>query len=281
MKNFEDDFYKLLHLLKIGEPFAFNRFSDGELYMLQNKEVILGDHMVKIGDRVEKAPYHEEDFKRFHPEEHSFYRDRLVEAFKFTKRNYFKGLSCRCCVGEDNFQWQLEFHGHSDENFTWANLLVNGNYQKFIREMYPLFNDYRTVFICNKKNDLTVMPFVVKDFRVGYNAMVNDYGLIEEIKSWIDTHGIERHLFLFSASAFSKMAIHQLYAHCDRNTYIDVGHDAESLYGNETGQDLFKILLAGRKGERIFTKFASGNSGQGDLNYVQEIIQPIKAGRYR
>jgi len=49
MKNFEDDFYRLLHLLKTREPFAFNRFSDGELYMLQNKEVILGDHMVKIG----------------------------------------------------------------------------------------------------------------------------------------------------------------------------------------------------------------------------------------
>jgi len=251
MKNFEEDFYRLISLLKAGEPFAFNRFSDGELYMLQNKEVILGDRMVKIGDRVEKAPYHEEDFKHFDPAEHAFFRDRLIDAFKFTKRNYFKGISCRCCVGEENFRWQLDFHGAYDENFTWANLLVNGNYPKFIREMYPLFNAYRTVVVCNKKNDLTVMPFVVKDFRVGYNAMVNDYGLIEEIKTWIDSQRIAGHLFLFSASAFSKMAIHQLFAHCDRNTYIDVGTTLNPFMGMRLDRTYLRSFWLGEKGEDL------------------------------
>jgi hypothetical protein len=256
MKNFEDDFYKILELLKTREPFAFNRFSDGELYILQNMELILDDNLVKIGKRVEKGPYHTADFKRFHPEEHSFYRDRLVDSFKFTKRNYFKGLSCRCCVGDENYQWQLDFHGEYDSNFTWANLLVNGNYPKFIREMYPVFNDYKAVFICNNKNDLSALPFVVKDFRVGYNAMINDYGLIETIKNWIDKNRIEGHLFLFSASSLSKMAIHQLYEHSDRNTYIDVGTTLnpfmhmrldrtylKSFWLGATGSDLNKICI--------------------------------------
>lgn len=251
MKDFEDDFYKLLALLKVGEPFAFNRFSDGELYILQNKELILDDNLVKIGDRVEKGPYQTEDFKRFHPEEHAFYRDRLIDAFRFTKKNYFKGLSCRCCVGEENFKWQLDFHGPHDQNFTWANLLVNGNYPKFMREMYPLFNDYKTVFICNKKNDLSVLPFVVKDFRVGYNAMVNDYGLIEVIKTWIDENRVEGHLFLFSATSFSKMAIHQLYAHCDRNTFIDVGTTLNPFMGMSLDRTYLKSFWLGEKGKDL------------------------------
>lgn len=223
MKSFVGDFYKLLDLLKAGESFAFNRFSDGELYILQGKELILDSQQVKVGERVTDGRYQHEDHKRFHPEEHSFYRDRLIDAFKFHKHNYFNGLSCRCCVGEEDFRWQVDFLGSSDPNFTWANLLVNGNYPKFIREMYPVFNNYRTVFVCNEKADLSVLPFLVKDFRVGYNAMINDYGLIETMKNWIDENNVAGHLFLFSASSFSKMAIHQLYEHCDKNTYIDVG----------------------------------------------------------
>lgn len=222
-KTFNSDFNKLLDLLDRKIPFAFNRFSDGELFILQNKELILGEVNSQVGDNTVKIGYRKEDHKHFKPEEHTFYRDRLIDSFKYRADNYFKGLSCRCCIGEKDFQWQLDFHGDYDDNFTWANLLVNGNYQKFIHEMYPLFNKYETVFICNENARTSTFPFVVKDFRVGYNAMVNDYGLIEEIKNWIDKNNINGYLFLFSASSFSKMAIHQLYNHNNLNTYIDVG----------------------------------------------------------
>lgn len=151
-KSFAGDFYKLCELLKAREPFAFNRFSDGELYILQDKELIFDAQQVKVDAKVTAGIYHEDDYKKFVPGEHSFYRDRLIDAFKYQSKNYFKGLSCRCCVGEENFQWQLDFHGKYDENFTWANLLVNSNYPRFIREMYPLFNNYKTVFVCNEKS---------------------------------------------------------------------------------------------------------------------------------
>jgi len=248
MKNFEKDFYKLCGLLKAKEPFAFNRFSDGELFILQDKELILDAKQVKVGNQVTEGLYKKEDFKHFNPQEHSFYRDRLADAFRFQKKNYFNGISCRCCVGEENFQWQLDFHGEYDENFTWANLLVNGNYGKFIHEMYPLFNEYKTVFICNENADLSVMPFIVKDFRVGYNAMINDYPLIEKLKNWISEENIEGYLFLFSASSFSKMAIHQLYEFCDKNTYIDVGTTLNPFMGMRLDRSYLKSFWLGEKG---------------------------------
>lgn len=251
MKNFVDDFYRLVSLLKAREPFAFNRFSDGELYILQNREVLLGDNVVKIGDKVTKGHYQKEDFKHFLPAEHSFHRERLAEAFRYTAKNYFKGLSCRCCVGEENFRWQLEFHGKEDENFTWANLLLNGNYGRFIREMYPLFNGYPAVIVCNENTDVTPLPFVRKDFRVGYNAMVNDYGLIETMKRWIDENGVRGHLFLFSAASFAKLAIHQLYEHCPANTYLDVGTTLNAFTGSRLDRSYLRAFWLGAKHEDI------------------------------
>ena len=41
MKNFREDFFKLKRKLGNKENFAFSRFSDGEMYILQNKEVVL------------------------------------------------------------------------------------------------------------------------------------------------------------------------------------------------------------------------------------------------
>lgn len=250
-KSFVGDFYKLCGLLRTREPFAFNRFSDGELYILQNKELVLDSQQVKVGARVTEGIYKAEDHKRFHPEEHAFYRDRLVDAFRYQARNYFNGLSCRCCVGEENFRWQLDFHENYDENFTWANLLVNGNYPRFIHEMYPLFNNYKTVFVCNEKADLSVMPFLVKDFRVGYNAMVNDYELIAKMKAWIDENNISGYLFLFSASSFSKMAIHQLYEHSPVNTYIDVGTTLNPFMDMRPDRTYLKSFWLGTKGKDL------------------------------
>ncbi|NQU88025.1 MAG: hypothetical protein HQ541_19935 [Mariniphaga sp.] len=228
-KDFVNEFYRFCELLQNKTPFAFNRFSDGELYILQNKELILGESSSKVGSSTINIGYRKEDHKHFKPEEHSFYREKLIDSFKYVKKNYFKGLSCRCCVGKNEFKWQLDFHGEYDDNFTWANLLVNGNYSRFIHEMYPIFNEYKTVFICNEHARVSTFPFVVKDFRVGYNAMINDYGLIQEIKDWIDKNNIEGYLFLFSASSFSKMAIHQLFEHNTKNTFIDVGTTLNSF----------------------------------------------------
>lgn len=224
-KTFSGDFYKILDLLKNNIPFAFNRFSDGELFILQNKELILDNNLIKIGDVSRSGPYVKEDFKHFDPKEHGFCRDKLMEAFKHRQKNYFKGLSCKCCTSSVDFNWQLEVLKADlhDEDLTWANLLLNGNYASFMSEMLPLFKNYKTVFICNEKANLESLPFVVKDFRVGYNAMINDYHKIDEIRKWISDNNISGYLFLFSASSFSKMAIHQLFEAAPNNTYIDVG----------------------------------------------------------
>ena len=82
--------------------------------------------------------------------------------------------------------------------------------------------------------------------------MINDYGLIEEIKNWILENNIEKYLFLFSASSFSKMAIHQLYEACDKNTYIDVGTTLNPFINMKLDRAYLSALWCGANTEDAF-----------------------------
>ena len=97
-RNFQEDFYYLLNKLKQGENFAFQRFSDGEMDVMQNLHLQLAHNIVKVGNWQIRKNYQEVDYKEFNPKirEHQIFRERLIEAFKFCKKNYYKGISCRC-----------------------------------------------------------------------------------------------------------------------------------------------------------------------------------------
>jgi len=223
MKNFRGDFVKLKTKLENKEHFAFSRYSDGEMYILQNKELVLDQGLIQIGDEKQGGVYQAPDFKHFDPKEHGFYQQKLVESLQYKQPNYYRGISCSCCVGKEQFDWQVDLAGGDDETLTWANLWVNGNYPLFITHILPIFYSRDCVFIGHEDANLDRLPFFVKDFRVGYNAMINDYGKIEEIAEWIRENNIENHVFLFSASSFTNLAVYQLFREFPNNTYIDIG----------------------------------------------------------
>jgi len=223
MKNFREHFVYFRDKLRNKENFAFSRYSDGEMYILKNVESKLDDGIIQIGDRIQHGVYQPADFKHFDPTEHGFYQQKLVETLQYKQPNYYKGISCSCCVGKENFDWQVDLAGGDDESLTWANLWVNGNYPFFVKEILPIFYSRDCVFIGHTEAKLDRLPFFVKDFRVGYNAMINDYGKIEEIAEWIRTNNIKNHIFLFSASTFTNLAVYQLFREFPDNTYIDIG----------------------------------------------------------
>jgi hypothetical protein len=226
MKTFQKHFDMLLEKLKNGEHFGYCRFSDGELRIMQNVELKLASDHNKIGEHIKSASYHLEDHKHFNPNEHQFFHNKLMESYRFKKNNYYVGLSCRCCVGDKDFQQMLNWYEGdiNSDNLTWANLFLNGNYQQFLDRFIPELKNKKVVYIVNENADLSKLPFnIVKDFRVGRNCIINDYGLIDDVKKWIDDNGIENHIFLFSASSLSNFMIHQLFEYNDKNTYVDIG----------------------------------------------------------
>jgi len=223
-KDFERHFWKLQNKLKNGENFAFARYSDGEMNVMQNQHLVLDGESTRLDGKHIGTKYDNIDHKEYDPRKHAPFRDRLMDAYRYHAKNYFVGLSCRCCVGQQNSDWMKQERGGDDEHLTWANLFVNSNYPLFLGHVVPLLSDKEVIFVCNEKSTFDKLPFPIKrDFRIGQNAMINNINLVEKVSEWIEESDIKNHVFLFSASTLSNILIYELYKKYPENTYIDVG----------------------------------------------------------
>jgi hypothetical protein len=224
MKTFQEHFEKIKNYIQKEINFSFTRFSDGELFVLQNKRLELNEDHYIIGDQKGYGWYNKEEQKKFVPGEHEFYRKKLEECLQCNEPNFYRGICTAPDVDNQTFRWMVDLAGGDSETLTWSNLLINGNYERFINEIVPLFKNKKIVIVVNESANIKKLPFdVVKDFRVGTNSFINDYPLIETIKDYIKNNNIENHLFLVSAASFSNLLIHELHLLSDKNTYLEIG----------------------------------------------------------
>ena len=243
VKNFTQELFKFIDKLKNQEHFAFSRFSDGEVRVLQNKKLVLTEDTITIDNHVnqrgDKLSINEQ--KEFDPDKHSWIREKLQEAISFNKQGYYKGISCKCCLSgahgmtpEEEVKWLIKESKLDayDEHLSWSNLWLNGNYPLFLEHMLPYFFNYDIVMVVNEKANLNTLPFKVKKtFKVGYNCMINNYDTVEQVKNYIKDNKIKNHLFLFSAGSLSNLLCHELYKFNSINTYIDIGSSLNPFMG--------------------------------------------------
>jgi hypothetical protein len=231
-KIFKEEFYYFLDKLKKKENYSLLRFSDGEMYILQNKGILLSPDHVKVEDTVNcKDGYYsdntilrpEYDQKVFIPSEHSEFRDYLIGSYMHNQQNYFKGISCRCCVGLDNFNWQLQQLEGDDNTLTWSNILLNANYPLFLNEFYPEIQKRGAYVICNQAANINHLNWVKGCFRVGTDIFSNFKKYILDVKQFIRDNNIKDEIFLFSASSLSNILQFELAQDFPDNTYIDIG----------------------------------------------------------
>tara|TARA_R110000824_G_scaffold101004_1_gene239914 strand:- start:279 stop:1076 length:798 start_codon:yes stop_codon:yes gene_type:complete len=236
MKDFINAFDTLLHKIKSKENFAFSRFSDGELFIMQNKTVILAkDHYV-TGDIKGSNIYTEEEQKEFLPERDQFYREKLIEAYQHTQDEYFKGICTGTDphVGDENFTYMIDLHDGDHETLTFSNLLINANYSRFVEEIVPLFAQRDILYVVNQLADISKLPFEVKkSFEIGSNCMINDYHIADEVKQYIKNNNIENHIILCSAASLSNYVIYENFKENPNNTFLDIGSCLNPLLGLE------------------------------------------------
>ena len=89
MKDFTKEIYTMFNKLKNGQPFSFSKYSDGEWSIIQGHHLNNGEF-------------------EFCPQTVSFYRDKLIESFKYKNKNYYVGISCPCCQGNES-QKMIDF----------------------------------------------------------------------------------------------------------------------------------------------------------------------------
>lgn len=253
MKSFKEDFNKILEKLKNKENFSFIRFSDGELFCLQNRKLELSERGTFIDDVLAGPTYTTEDYKFFDPEQHKDFRARLFKSLQHRQNNYFVGLSCRCCVGLMNFRdmkdmrGYVNFWGEEDKEVTWANLFVNSNYPKFISEFLPELKKRKIVLICNEKAVIDGSELnIIKDFRIGRNAMINNIDIHLDISKWIEENQIEDHVFCFSASSLTNVTVYELSKKHPNNTYLDIGTTLNKQFGFPLTRDYLRAYWSDR-----------------------------------
>lgn len=226
MKTFKGDFYKLLDKLKKGENFSYSKYSDGELFILQGKKLVLGP------EAYNHNYINTEDHKYFDPQYHSYFKDMLFEAFKYNKENYYIGICGPSDQSDEVFYWMKNESGRDEEHLTWANLFVNSNYKNFREEFLPELKSKKIIIVCNEKSELSKLPFEVeKDFRVGTNCIINNLSLVDEMVEFVKNNQIENHVFLFAASSLGNILIHKLTEAEPNNIYFDVGSTLNPLLG--------------------------------------------------
>ena len=227
-KTFKGDFEKFYQKFKNKENFSFCKFSDGELYVLQNKLLILGP-------KPEHHSYYDDsDHKYFDPNQHQWCRERLFESLRHKNDNYYIGICAPSDAGDEVFYWFKKESGQDEEHLTWANLFVNSNYIPFRERIVPLFNDYEIVIVCNRKSNLAQTPFannIIKDFRVGSNCIINDIGLVDEIKNYMITEHLENKLFIFCCSSLGNFLCQELNKVNPNNIYFDAGSTLNPYLG--------------------------------------------------
>lgn len=208
------------------QNFAFNRFSDGEYYILNNNYLEISEGKVQVGAENVNNAYAKFDHKLFNPNVHAKSRERLINAFTHNQEGYYKGLMCKCCTSRVNYlnQYKLlkKLGGFRTDHLVSANLLVNGNFEYFRTKLLPDILKRKLVIVCHKSAKLDNIN-IVKDFRLSENSFINELNIIEDISNWISLNTIEKHVFLLSGSSWAKVAIYELFNKHPNNTYIDIG----------------------------------------------------------
>jgi|TARA_R100001530_G_scaffold136366_1_gene116753 hypothetical protein len=212
-KNFKKELEKIISYLESGKHFVLSKYADGEWNIIN-----------------ENPAWGHVDGWYYLPYVDKFYRDRLLESFVYEHPDYLVGISCRCCAGDEVHEQMKEVSGQPIENLTFANVLVNSNYDTYLTKIIPLYMHYKVYLVAHEDAQIKNLPFgIKKHYPISKIAWKNDYSLIDDIKEEIKSKDIQNSLFLFAAGPLGNMMAHQLWEASPHNTYLDIGSTLNPL----------------------------------------------------
>ncbi len=213
MKTFDGDFTKFLNKIKNNEHFSLSRWGDGELMILEGK-------YIDIRSKGNGEFRYDPNLPQYNPA-----RNALQEAYIYKDDQYYIGIACPCCVGQDKYEYMKIKSRQDDEHLTWANIFVNANYRRTINELIPEMNNHSVTIIVNKNSKFDKLPFKPNQILlVGTDAWLDENELSRNILENILMRDIKNEIFLIAAGPFANILTHRLWKYGSKNnTYIDIG----------------------------------------------------------
>lgn len=225
------DFHYFQKKLITKTPFTFVRFSDGETEILRKRKLVIGKNIVQFRGVSEEYSYPDFDAKTFDPEVDLLIQQDLMESAISKSKNYYKGIPTfhnRAVIDRD---YMVELNGGSTENLTFSDLFLNQNYNKYLKDIVPIFSTFDSVTLVGnfRMKPAQLIPHS-NHIRVPDNFFLDYESVSSEILTALQNVPQET-LVLSSASSLSNIMGHKLIDVRPDITFIDVGTTLHSKMG--------------------------------------------------
>lgn len=218
--KFFEDFEFFTKLILSDKNFAYARYADGEVAVIQGRAVDTNSQAFVVDRWKSDVGV-------------SVVAHQLLESLSHTEENYYYAISAPSdSVSDYSF---LKSHIKTG-NITFANLWINANYQK-MKKFYETFTKPAYI-LCNHRANKQAFPFKILDhFPFPDNCI--DYWLHhgdDYILQLLDyTTNVQNQTFFISCGPISEILIHRMYTTNPNNQYIDVGSSIdEFVHGVKT-----------------------------------------------
>lgn len=223
-----DRFYLMLNKQK---PFSFIRFSDGEMEIIRNRYVEIGEgYTIHKGKKLISnfPPF---DKKKFDPDIHKNLRLDLMESAKNNQTNFFKGIPTFHNNLVCDRDYLVELNGGISEYLTFSDLLLNCNFPIYRKKIVPLFFQFKNIAVI-----ANFRAKIHQNFTNSHHIKIGD-NLFDDYQNTLESVMLklielpEFSLVLSSASSLSNIVGNKLFNIRPDLTFIDVGTSINDLLG--------------------------------------------------
>lgn len=215
MKPMDDVLDDFLERLDEGEPFAISRWGDGEYRLLEMIPLERTPSQVASTNVWSFDPTNENE---------RIAAKRITDSLSFESKGLYWGITCPSC-SVCNIKGDKHYEMYEDKtHLTYASLFVNGNHEEVQRTLPQILKKKNVVFVGNANANVEQLQFSVsKHFKVGSNAWLHDYEIIQELKEYISNFEGVGLVFLFACGPLSNYLITEIWKENQDHFLLDIG----------------------------------------------------------
>ena len=248
------DFHFLSDLLCKKEPFIFIRFSDGEMEIVRNYRLLIGDGHISWSKGEVEFRYPDFDSKEFIPERDAKLREDLLAAARFRSDFFYKGIPASHNQALADRDLLVELNGNSITNLTFADLFINENFLKFRKRVVPLLRKFDNVYyLGNFRATPELVDVSWKLIPLQDNFFENYENVLEASINVLKALP-ENSLVLSSASSLTNILGYQIRLFRKDLTFFDVGTSLHDLVGLQGGIREYHALIGNNSPRGIYRK---------------------------
>ena len=238
-------FNYFMDLLNSSKPFTFIRFSDGEVEVLRNRELMISKNKTFFRGKFYPNNYPEMDSKKFDPLIDQQFRKDLLDSSIFKSEFFYKGIRAFSINDSESIvdrEFLLRLNGGFNSQITFSDLLINQNYLLFRSQMLPLIlNKFKNIVVVSNWRSIIKFEYY-QHIKVCDNFIKKYHNELTSILNTLINIPLDS-VVLCSASSMTNILGHKLHLLRPDLTFIDVGTSINDLLSLQNDTRVYHKLL--------------------------------------